>query len=73
MGYYIRVLGKTNPTIAVDKLVDTLTKENLKASIEVDDGTPDNWTQLIVKDKDDRDLFLIEKNEVIDGELGHEE
>ncbi|MBX2971443.1 MAG: hypothetical protein KF803_18900 [Cyclobacteriaceae bacterium] len=48
-------------------------KEKLKASIEVDDGTLDNWTQLLVKDKDDRDLFLIEKNEVIEGELGQEE
>jgi hypothetical protein len=73
MGYYIRVLGKTNPTITVDMLTDALKKENLKASIKVDDGTPDNWNQLLVKDKDDRNLFLIEKNEVIDGELGQKE
>lgn len=73
MGYYIRVLGKTNPTIPVNKLIDTLKKRKLKASIEVDDGTPDNWTQLLIKDKNDRDLFLIEKNEVIDGELGQAE
>jgi hypothetical protein len=73
MGYYIRVLGKSNPTITVDKLSDTLKKEKLKASIEIDDGTTDNWTQLLVKDKDDRDLFLIEKNVVTDGELGQVE
>lgn len=73
MGYYIRVLGKTNPTITVEKLTDTLKKENLNASIEVADGTPDNWTQLLIKDKDERNLFLIEKNEVIDRELGQAE
>jgi hypothetical protein len=73
MGYYIRVLGKTNPTITVGKLNDALRSENLNASIEVVDGSPDDWTQLLIKDKDDRDLVLIEKNEVIDGELGQEE
>jgi hypothetical protein len=73
MGYYIRVLGKTNPTITVDKLTETLRSENLKASIEIDGGTPDNWTQVLVKDKDDRDMLLIERNEVIDGGLGQEE
>jgi hypothetical protein len=73
MGYYIRVFGKTNPVITVDKLIDTLKKENLKASIEVDDGTRDNWTQLLIKDKDGKDLCMIEKNEVVDGGLGQDE
>jgi hypothetical protein len=73
MGYYIRVLGTTNPTITVDNLTDALKSERLKASIEIDDGTPENWTQLLVKDNDDRDLFLIEKNEVIEEKLGQGE
>lgn len=73
MGYYIRVLGKTNPTVTVDRLTQTLKSENLTASIEIKDGTPDNWTQLLIKDRDGRDILLIEKNEVIDGELGQEE
>lgn len=73
MGYYIRVLGKTNPIITVDQLTATLRSENLKALIEIDDGTPEDWTQLLVKDKNDRDILLIEKNEVIDGELGQAE
>lgn len=73
MGYYIRVLGKTNPIITVDQLTATLRSENLKALIEIDDGTPEDWTQLLIKDKNDRDILLIEKNEVIDGELGQAE
>jgi len=73
MGYYIRVLGKTNPTITVDRLIEALRSENLKPSMEIVDGTPDNWKQLLIKDKDKRDILLIEKNEVIEGELGQEE
>jgi len=57
MGYYIRVLGKTNPTISVDKLTETSTEGNLNATIEIEDGTLDNWTQLLIKDGDDRDIF----------------
>jgi hypothetical protein len=73
MGYYIRVLGKTNPTITVHQLRDHLSNGNLKGTIEVDNGTESDWTTLIVKDPNDRDIILLEKNPVIDGELGKEE
>ncbi|MGC3946399.1 MAG: hypothetical protein QM762_18075 [Chryseolinea sp.] len=71
MGYYIRVLGKTNPTISVDKLTDALKAENLDASIEVEVefGAPAEWIQLLVRDKDDRNLILIEKTDMVEGEF----
>jgi hypothetical protein len=73
MGYYIRVLGKTDPTITVDQLRGHLRSENLKGAIEVDSGTESDWTTLIVKDPSNRDIILLEKNPVVDGELGQEE
>jgi hypothetical protein len=39
----------------------------------VDSGSESDWTTLIVKDQNDRDIILLEKNPVIDGELGDEE
>jgi hypothetical protein len=72
MGYYIRVLGKTNPPIRVNALNDVLKSDNLKALAEVAVGTNEDWTQVIVRDSG-TDLFMIEKNVVIDGELGKDE
>ena len=73
MPYYVRVLGKTNPKIAVDQLKDALTKESINASINIDEGTANDWTQLIVQDEQNRDFVLIEKNIVAPGQLGAEE
>jgi hypothetical protein len=50
-----------------------LRSENLKGTIEVDSGTETDWTTLIVKDPSNRDIILLEKNPVVDGELGKEE
>ncbi|SHG57044.1 hypothetical protein SAMN04488109_0877 [Chryseolinea serpens] len=73
MPHYIRVLGETNPAIPVTKLRDYLREQNLKATLEVDDGDEEDWTTLLVKDAKDRDIILIEKNIVLEGELGEEE
>lgn len=73
MGYYIRVLGKNNPSIPVNALNDALKSNNLNASVDVADGTGEDWTQIIVRNNEGTDLFMIEKNEVAEGELGKEE
>jgi hypothetical protein len=73
MGYYVRVLGKTDPSISVVQLRDHLKLKNLKATIEIDDGTESDWSTLLVRDSVDRDIILIEKNPVVDGQLGKDE
>lgn len=73
MPYYIRVLGETNPAIPVAKLNDYLHEQNLQATIEVDDGNEEDWSTLLVKDSTGQHIILIEKNLVLDGELGQEE
>jgi hypothetical protein len=73
MPYYIRVLGTSNSEITADQLQGHLKKMNKKATIEVDEGTSIDWSSLLVKDADNREIILIEKNPVIYGDLGKEE
>ncbi len=74
MGYYIRVLGTSNPNIHIDDLVIALTKDGLTAKFDIDPTeTTDNWTVIVVANSDGDDLMQIERNPVVDGELGKEE
>jgi hypothetical protein len=74
MGYYIRVLGTQDPDIHIDELIDSLTSNGLNARIEYNPSEqPNKWSVLdIVNDKGEP-LAQIERNLVVDGELGHEE
>lgn len=74
MGYYIRVLGTTDPNIHIDELISGLTNEGLTAKLDIDQNeSPDNWTVIGVANSDNEDLIQIERNPVIDGELGKDE
>jgi hypothetical protein len=71
MGYYIRVLGITDPKIHINELIDGLSREGLTAKFEVDNNISlDNWTLLEVLNSDGHNLIQIERNPVNDGELG---
>jgi len=74
MGYYIRVLGTTDPNIHIDELINGLTSNGLKANFEFNQKeSPDNWSIIGVANSDGVDLIQIERNTVVDGELGKEE
>jgi hypothetical protein len=74
MGYYIRVLGTSDPNIHIDELISGLTNEGLTAKLDIDQNeSPDNWTVIGVANSDNDDLMQIERNPVIDGELGKDE
>ncbi len=74
MGYYIRVLGTSNPNIHIDELINALTNNGLTAKFDIDPTeTTDNWTVIGVTNADGDDLMQIERNPVIDGELWKEE
>jgi hypothetical protein len=74
MGYYIRILGTQDPDIRLDELLDNLKADGLAAKLAFAEGdTPDKWTLLeVANDKGDA-LAQIERNPVVDGELGQEE
>jgi hypothetical protein len=74
MGYYIRVLGITNPNIHIDELIRGLSNDSLIAKFDLDPTeSPDDWTVIGVSNSDGEELIQIERNLVIEGELGLEE
>src|SRR5688572_3363801 len=74
MGYYIRVLGTSDPDILINELIDGLTNEGLTANFEFDPKeSADKWTVVDVSNAKGDILIQIERNPVIDGELGKEE
>ena len=74
MGYYIRVLGITDPNIHIDELVEGLSKDGLTAKFDLDPTeSSDDWTVIVVANSDGEELMQIERNPVIEGELGQDE
>jgi len=74
MGYYIRVLGTSDPNIHIDELINGLIKEGLTAKFDIDQNEfADNWTVINVSNSKGDDLIQIERNPVKDGELGKQE
>ncbi|HKO79914.1 MAG TPA: hypothetical protein VJU78_05935 [Chitinophagaceae bacterium] len=74
MPYYIRVLGSQDPDIYIDEFIDALKKDGLAAKFELDPNEqPGKWTMVDILNQDGKALAQIERNPVIDGELGQEE
>jgi hypothetical protein len=67
VGYYIRILGKnlTSPPL------EELRKAASPAEIEADEG--EDWEALVLKHKSGSPIAFIERNPVVEGELGFEE
>ncbi len=74
MGHYVRILGTQDPDISVDELISALKEDNLRAQFELLDSEQSNkWTILEVANSKGEALVQIERNPVIEGELGREE
>jgi hypothetical protein len=74
MGYYIRILGTQDPDIHLDELLESLKADGLSAKLAFAEGdTPDKWTLLEVANQNGDALTQIERNPVVDGELGQDE
>lgn len=74
MPYYIRVLGSQDPDIQIHELLEALKQEGLTAKFELDPSEQSNkWTILDVFNSGGEALAQIERNPVVDGELGQDE
>jgi hypothetical protein len=74
MGYYIRILGTQDPDIHLDELLENLKADGMTAKLAFAEGdTPDRWALLEVANNDGDTLAQIERNPVVDGELGQDE
>jgi hypothetical protein len=69
MGYYIRVLGKNLGDIPLDKLREA----SHPAVLDISDGNGDAWEQLTLSHNSGQEIAIIEKNYVVEGQLGAEE
>src|SRR5690242_19403354 len=69
MGYYIRILGKKLDDIRVDELRDV----TQPAVLHISEGLGDAWTQLTLSHKSGQEIAIIDKNPVVDGQLGADE
>ncbi len=74
MGYYIRVLGSQDPDIHINELIQSLAADGLTAKLEFDTTEQaDKWTMLDILNADGEALAQLERNPVIEGEIGQEE
>ena len=74
MGYYIRVLGTQDRDISINDLQEALQKAGLTASLQLDpDETARQCTMINVENDHGQPLAQIERNPVVEGELGQEE
>jgi hypothetical protein len=69
MGYYIRVLGKNLGNIPLDKLREA----SHPALLHISGGNGDTWEQLTLSHNSGQEIAIIEKNPVVEGQLGAEE
>jgi len=73
MGYYVRVLSTSADCVSLSALQSTIKEDKLRATLSADQGVSDDWTQLILRHADDREIALIERNLVEEGSLGADE
>lgn len=69
MGYYIRVLGTNSKEIPLQSLRASASP----ALIDADDPAGERWQNIVLKHQDGTEIADIERNLVLDGELGAEE
>lgn len=73
MGYYIRILSPSEKAPSVARMRAALADENLAATLTVETGTEDNWTQVILAHRDGPEIADIERNTASSNELVSEE
>jgi len=74
MSYYIRILGTSDPDIHIDELIDGLSEVGLtakfsRAALE----TAAKWTVLLVANSEGQEIMQIDRNPIVEGDLGFEE
>ena len=74
MPYYIRVLGSQDPDIHIDELIEALKQDGLTAKFEIDPSEKaGKWTTFDLFNAKGQALAQIDRNPVIDSELGQDE
>lgn len=73
MGYYVRLLTKSDRVVPYHELKESLEKKRPDVVLELGDGTDKSWESLSLAHKDGQHISMMERNPVADGTLGEEE
>lgn len=73
MGYYIRILTPSEKVPSLAKIRTFLAKAKLAATLSVETGTNDDWTQVLLAHKDGPEIADIERNAASSNDLVSEE
>jgi hypothetical protein len=73
VGYRIRVLGTRSEQPGLKYLQDSLREAKCRAVLKLETGAEENWEQVILTHPNGPEIALIERNPVMQGELGQEE
>lgn len=73
MGYYVRVLSTSAGCVPLSQLRSALDKSRLSGVLSVEQGSDEDWTQIILSHANGRTIASLERNLVQDGSLGSEE
>ena len=73
MPHYVRILGEKDVPIPLREIRGQLQQEFPGYRVELEDGTEDAWTQILLADSAGDEIAVLERNPVREGLLGHEE
>lgn len=73
MPYYVRVLSTSANCVSFSRLQSALEKEQAAATLSIEAGEPEDWTQIILAHANGDAIALIERDVVKEGSLAAEE
>ncbi len=69
MGYYIRILSPSECVPSVARLEAALAGDKLAATLTIDEGTEEDWTQILLSHDDGSEIAVIERNATSSNDL----
>src|SRR6476659_3733879 len=74
MPYYVRVLSTSSDCVSLSQIRSALERDKQqRATVSVEHGPPNDWSQIILSHGDGQEISLIERNIVEKGSLGSAE
>src|ERR1700752_2000382 len=69
MPYYVRILSTSSDCVPLSHMQSALTAHQGQATLSVEQGTPDDWTQIVLSHSDGQEISSIERDVVEEGSL----
>lgn len=73
MGYYTRVLSKSEDFPSFDELAEHIRADHPTCGLTIEEGDEENWQSLLLSRDDEVEIAVLERNPVFDGSLGQDE